>query len=302
MKMIKVANAPCSWGVIEKTFESERCGDYRSVLDEIQETGFKGTELGDWGFMPTDPLLLKDALDQRGLSLVGSWVTSVLIDRNGHEDSAQRALQTAGLLSAVSGTKPLIILGDNLFAYEPRNRVAGQVTSQDSMTTDQWGVFIDGLHLIARQVKEETGIRTVFHHHCSTWIEAPWEISRLLELTDPELIGLCFDTGHYQFGGGEPVEGLKKHADRIWHVHFKDCDVKIATAARHEKLEYNEAVGKGLFCELGKGGVDFRGFFHELQAIDYNAWVVVEQDVLPNMGSPKEMAQRNREYLRSIGL
>jgi inosose dehydratase len=268
----------------------------------MQATGFKGTELGDWGFMPTDPLQLKDELDQRELNLVGSWVTSVLVDRNGHKDSAQRARRTAGLLSAVSGTSPLIILGDNLFAYEVRNQVAGRVTNQDSMTANQWSVFIDGLHLIAREVKEETGIRTVFHHHCSTWIEAPWEISRLLELTDPELIGLCFDTGHYRFGGGEPVEGLKKHADRIWHVHFKDCDAEIAKTARNEKLEYNAAVGKGLFCELGKGEVDFRGIFKKLQAIGYEGWVVVEQDVLPNMGAPKEMALRNREYLRTIGL
>lgn len=300
--MIKVANAPCSWGIIEKTFESARSGDYRQVLDEMQETGFKGTELGDWGFMPTDPLLLKEELDKRELRLVGSWVTSVLIDRNGHRDSVQRAKRTAGLLAAVSGTSPLIILGDNLFAYEVRNQVAGRVTKKDSMTSDQWKVFIDGLHLIAREVKEETGIRTVFHHHCSTWIEAPWEISRLLELTDPELIGLCFDTGHYRFGGGEPIDGLRNHADRIWHVHFKDSDVEIAGTARNEKLEYNEAVGKGLFCELGKGEVDFRGIFKELQAIGYEDWVVVEQDVLPNMGSPREMAMRNREYLRSIGL
>ncbi len=300
--MIKVANAPCSWGVIEKTFESARSGDYRCVLDEMQETGFKGTELGDWGFMPIDPLLLKDELDQRDLSLVGSWVTSVLIDRKGHKESAQRARRTAGLLSAVNGTSPLIILGDNLFAYEVRNQVAGRVSDQDGMTADQSAAFIDGLHFIARKVKEETGIRTVFHHHCSTWIEAPWEISQLLELTDPELIGLCFDTGHYRFGGGEPVEGLRKHADRIWHVHFKDCDAEIAKTARNEKMEYNAAVGKGLFCELGKGEVDFRGIFKELQAIDYTGWVVVEQDVLPNMGAPREMAMRNREYLRTIGL
>ena len=300
--MIKVANAPCSWGVIEKTFESARSGDYRHVLDEMQQTGFRGTELGDWGFMPTDPLLLKDELDRRELSLVGSWVTSVLIDRNGHKESAQRARRTAGLLAAVGGTSPLIILGDNLFAYEVRNQVAGRVAGQDGMTADQWAVFIDGLHLTARQVKEETGIKTVFHPHCSTWIETPWEISRLLELTDPELIGLCFDTGHYRFGGGEPIEGLIKHADRIRHVHFKDCDGQIAATARNEKLEYNEAVGKGLFCELGKGEVDFRGIFNELRAIGYNDWVVVEQDVLPNMGSPGEMARRNREYLQSIGL
>jgi len=300
--MIKLANAPCSWGVIEKTLESSRSGDYRQVLDEMQQTGFKGTELGDWGFMPTDPALLKDELDRRELSLVGSWVTSVLIDRGGHQESARRAERTAGLPAAVGGASALIIVGDNLFAYDARNRVAGRVADRDGMTAAQWTVFTDGLHLIARRVKEETGIRTVFHPHCSTWIEAPGEISRLLELTDPELIGLCFDTGHYRYGGGEPLEGLKKHTDRIRHVHFKDCDAAIAAAARNKKWEYNEAVGKGLFCELGKGEVDFRAVLDELRARDYDDWVVVEQDVLPNMGSPGEMAQRNREYLKRIGL
>jgi len=48
--------------------------------------------------------------------------------------------------------------------------------------------------------------------------------------------------------------------------------------------------------------VDFPGVLQVLQAINYNGWIVVEQDVLPGMGSPKESAQRNREYLRSIGL
>jgi inosose dehydratase len=124
----------------------------------------------------------------------------------------------------------------------------------------------------------------------------------LLDLTDPEWVGLCLDTGHHTFGGGDPVEGLRQHADRIWHVHFKDCDPTIAAQARKEGWDYNFAIGKGVFCELGKGEVDFATIVRLLDELDYDGWIVVEQDVLPSMGTPKESAQRNRAYLRSIGL
>jgi inosose dehydratase len=36
--------------------------------------------------------------------------------------------------------------------------------------------------------------------------------------------------------------------------------------------------------------------------MQYTGWIVVEQDVLPGMGAPKASAQRNRDYLHSIGL
>jgi inosose dehydratase len=300
--MIRVGNAPCSWGVIEKTFEGDRSYGYDRVINEIQETGFAGTELGDWGFMPTDPAILKAELNRRNLSLIASWVTAVLIEPEGHADSADRAVQAARLLADVGGDQPVIVVGDNLFAYEARNKIVGRVTPADGMTAEQWQIFVDGVHYIARRVKEEAGLRTVFHPHCSTWIEAPHEIVKLLDLTDPELVGLCLDTGHYRFGGGDPVAAVHQHADRIRHVHFKDCEPTIAARAREEGWTYNFAVGQGLFCELGQGEVDFAAVLHELKAINYDGWVVIEQDVLPSMGTPKQAAQRNRNYLRGIGL
>ena len=92
------------------------------------------------------------------------------------------------------------------------------------------------------------------------------------------------------------------HADRIWHVHFKDHNPAVAAQAKAEGWDAVTAVGKGLFCELGKGDVDFPAILAELKRMGYNGWIVVEQDVLPGMGSPKESAARNRAYIRSIGL
>ncbi len=133
-------------------------------------------------------------------------------------------------------------------------------------------------------------------------VETPGEVEALLDRTDPELLGLCLDTGHWTFGGGNAVQALRSYAERIWHVHFKDMQPEVAERARHEKWDYFQAVERGLFCELGQGAVDFRGFLAELTRLRYSGWIVVEQDVLPEQGTPLESARRNRAFLRNLGL
>lgn len=298
--MIKVANAPCSWGVIENV-EGER-GGYRRVLDEMQATGYAGTELGDWGFMPTDPKQLRAELAAHNLQLLASWVSVYLHDPARHAQSAADCVRTARQLAAVGGPDNFIVLGNDPYTDPVRTRSAGRITPEQGMSEAQWAIFADGANRIARAVKRETGLRTVFHHHIGTWVETPAETAKLLSLTDPTVLGLCFDTGHYRFGGGDPLTGLQQHADRIWHVHFKDHSPQIAAQSRAEGWDGVTAVGHGVFCELGQGDIDFPAVLAKLYELNYQGWIVVEQDVLPGMGSPKESAQRNRNYLASIGL
>jgi len=170
------------------------------------------------------------------------------------------------------------------------------------LSEDEWKIFAEGANLIAREVKEKTGLRTAFHHHCAGYVETPEEIDTLLRLTDPELLGLVLDMGHYMFGGGEPLDALKKYHQRIWHVHFKDCDPQVAVKSRSEGMDYFQSVNAGIFCELGKGAVDFRAIVDELHRQNYDEWIVVEQDVLPGMGNPKACAQRNRDFIKTLGL
>lgn len=297
---IQVGNAPCSWGVIENV-EGSR-GGYAQVIDEMQATGYAGTELGDWGFMPTDPEDLRKELAARNLKLLASWVSVKLHDPDEHASSEADAVRTARQLAEVGGPDNLIVLGNDPYMDPLRTQNAGRITPAMGMSEEQWQVFAAGANRVARAVKRETGLRTVFHHHIGTWIETPEETARLLEMTDPAVLGLCFDTGHYSFGGGDPLSGLQRHADRIWHVHFKDHDPAVAARARAEGWDGVTAVGHGLFCELGKGDVDFPAILAQLRAMHYSGWIVVEQDVLPGMGSPKESAARNREYLKGIGL
>ncbi|TMB12371.1 MAG: TIM barrel protein [Deltaproteobacteria bacterium] len=298
--MIRVANAPCSWGVIENV-EGER-GGYARVLDEMHEAGYAGTELGDWGFMPTDPRALRRELDSRQLKLLASWVSVHLHDPSRLGADEADVLRTARQLAEVGGPDNLVVLGNDPYTDALRTLMAGRILPEHGMNEAQWRTFADSANRIARTVKKETGLRTVFHHHIGTWVETPEETARFLSMTDPEVLGLCFDTGHYRFGGGDAVEGVRRHADRIWHVHFKDHDPKVATRSRREGWNAVKSVENGVFCELGKGDVDFKGIAAELVRRGYRGWIVVEQDVLPGMGSPKESARRNREYLRNIGL
>jgi len=298
--MFRIANAPCSWGVIEG-IDGERDG-YVRVIDEMQQTGYAGTELGDWGFMPTDPAFLTQELGSRRLSLLASWVSVFLHDADRHQESADDAVRTARLLAAVGGQENMIVLGNDPYGDPVRTKHAGRITPDLEMSQEQWQTFASGANFVARRVMDEAGLRTVFHHHIGTWVETPDETRRLLDLTDSAILGLCFDTGHWAFAGGDPVQGIHEFSDRIWHVHFKDHEPDVARQSREQAWDGPTSVGHGVFCELGNGDVDFPGVLKALQEIGYAGWIVVEQDVLPGMGTPKESAQRNREYLRSIGL
>jgi inosose dehydratase len=299
--MIKIANAPCSWGVLEFDLGGKAAG-FEQVLDEIKETGYQGSELGDWGFMPTVPAELKKELVNRSLSMVGAFVPVFLKDRSKHNAGAETAIRTAKLMADAGFKEAFIVLADENGSIKERTDNAGRVTSSMGLSDEEWKVFAEGANLVARRVKDETGLRTVFHHHCAGYVETPVEIDKLLKFTDPSLVGLVLDMGHYMFGGGNPVEALKKHKNRIWHIHFKDCHPGIAAKSKTEGWDYFKSVGNGVFCELGKGSVDFPAIVKELTGQKYSGWIVVEQDVLPGMGNPKVCAQRNRDYIKSLGL
>ena len=298
---IRIANATCSWGVLEFDLPGKAFG-YAQVLDEIHETGYAGTEFGDWGFMPTDAAVLRRELDARQLSMVGAFVPVAFADKTAHARGAEVAVRTAKLLAAVEGVSPFIVLADDNGKHTERTKKAGRIGPTEGLSEAQWSVFAEGVERVARAVRDQAGLRSVFHHHGAGFVETPDEIGRLLALTDSKLVGLCLDTGHLRFGGGDPLTVLRQHRDRIWHVHFKDCSPSIHEASRVGGWDYFESLKHGIFCELGRGDVNFSAVLDELCASRYTGWIVVEQDVLPGMGAPKEFAQRNRDYLRKLRL
>lgn len=298
---MQIGNAPCSWGVLEFGLEG-KTDHYQKVLDEMSSAGYTGTELGDWGFLPTDPATLQKELSDRNLDLVGAFVPVNFIDGRDHQKGAEIAIKTARLLDKVNERNARIVLSDDNGKNNTRTKFAGRIQKEHGLSPSEWKTFANGVEQVAQKVLDETGVKCVFHHHCAGYIETPEEIEKLLNLTNPSLVGLCLDTGHFAFGGGDPVQGLKKFSNRLEHVHFKDWDRSIFDATKKNDWDYFESVGNGIFCELGHGSIDFPAIVDELNRQHYSGWIIVEQDILPGMGTPKESALRNREYLKSIGI
>jgi inosose dehydratase len=299
---IRIANAPCSWGALEFDLKSEPIG-FRQVLDEIRDTGYVGTELGDWGFMPSEPGPLRAELAARSLSLVGAFVPVAFDREEAYTEGEDRAIRTAKLMAEAAGTEPFIVLADDNCKIPDRTRSAGRIVPSQSLSHGHWHEYGDRVTRLAAAIRGATGLRSVFHHHAAGYVETPWEIDDLMDHTDPALVGLCFDTGHFRFGGGgDPLAMLRRYRDRIWHVHYKDCSPAVHEQSRQSGWDYFESLRHGIFCELGNGAVDFPALTAELRRTGYRGWIVVEQDVLPGMGAPKDCAQRNRECLRRCDL
>jgi inosose dehydratase len=308
--MIRVANAPCSWGTIEGFGEST---PWRQMLDELVQAGYEGTELGDLGYLPSEPPALRAALAERRLAMLGGFEGVPLRRKGAVAERRDRVLAVARLLAAVAdvgdpGRRPYFILADDTRGDETRARHAGRVTDALALTADEHRTFAANAEEIARLVEGETGLTTLFHHHCAAFVETPDEIERFLHATDPDLVGLVFDTGHYTYGAGVSddgslaLRGLERFWERTPYVHLKDCHPDVARRARAESWEYGRAIAEGVFCELGQGTVDLAGVLAFLRAQRYDDWLTVEQDVVPGLGTPSESAQRNRETLRRLGL
>ncbi len=294
---IKVGNAPVSWGVMEVAGWGEQI-PYRQVLDEISAASYAGTELGPYGYFPTEPSQLTPELAARGLQLVASFVPVPLAHAERHEAGYQEAMKVAGLL-AQSGAR-LIVLADEMSAA--RMAVSGRVDeARDGMSEVQWAGAAQLLGRIGAACSE-LGLAAVFHHHAGTFVETPNEIARLCASTDPALLGLCLDTGHYFFGGGDPVEAVRLYGSRIRHLHLKDVQLPVLAAARRDGVGFLEAVRRGVFCELGEGAVDLKQVIGDMAAGGYSDWAIVEQDVDTRNADVKPFASalRSRQYLRDV--
>jgi inosose dehydratase len=295
---IRVANAPCSYGAFEITIGVlPHVPDPVSVLAAIAQAGYDGTELGPPGYLG-DQETLRERFQRHRLALAGGFIP-IRLSEPEHWDDDLRALDdTLDLFVAANGSGAKAVLADA--GSEERIRFPGRAAADRSigLDNDGWKRLAEGV-AHAAELARTRGFEPTFHHHAATFVEAPWEIERLLELTD---VGLLLDTGHLALGGGDPAEGLHAWGDRIDHLHVKDVHSDILAGVIDDGADMPEAWRRGVFCELGTGDIDLDAFFAELSRMRYSGWLVVEQDMVPQ--SPQDAAEaaaaqeRNRAWLR----
>jgi inosose dehydratase len=295
---IRVANAPCSYGAFEITVGilPDVPGPER-VLTAISSADYEGTELGPPGYLG-DRDNLRDRLEEHGLALVGGYIPIRFSEPEHWEEDLTGMDGTLDLFAAGGGTEAKAVLADG---WSPvRAQFPGRATSDHSIGLDAsgWQRLSEGVARAA-DLAHTRGFEPTFHHHTATFVEAPWEIERLLELTD---VGLLLDTGHLALGGGDPTQALRDWGERINHVHVKDVHNDVLAGVIADRADMPEAWRRGVFCELGTGDVDLDGFFAQLTRSQYSGWLVVEQDMVPQ--SPEDAADaeadqiRNRAWLR----
>lgn len=297
---IRLANAPVSWGI----YEFEGIGQkyrYQDVLDQIVETGYTGIELGPYGFLPTEPEQLRPELEQRGLRLLSAYVPVRFADASAIEQAEAGALRVGRLLASQHAVA--IVLADDSGRVPELVRRAGKRAGQSMLSPAEWDVYAAGVNRVARRLYDETGLKVVFHHHCAGYVETAEETRQLMARADADLVGLCLDTGHWQYAGGDALDAVREYGERVRYLHLKDCAPAVRAQAIAQDADYFEATGLGVFCELGKGGVDFPTLLRQMNGLGYDGWAVVEQDVLvQDLDAPRQSARRNREYLQSLGL
>ena len=164
-------------------------------------------------------------------------------------------------------------------------------------TNEDWGRLTNGLNELGRIAKDH-GLTLSYHHHMGTGVQTIAETDRLLQSTNPDLVGLNYDSGHFYFAGEDPVEALKRYFSRVTHVHLKDVRAGERERAMENRLSFLDAVRSGVFSVPGDGVVDFPAIFKILADADYQGWLVVEAEQDPAKANPLEYAIMAREYIR----
>ena len=292
-----MANAPCSYGAFEITVGVlPDVPEAESVLSAISGAGYEGTELGPPGYLG-DRLTLRKSLANHGLALVGGYIPIRFSEPEHWTEDLAAMDATLDLFAAADATEAKPVLADGGSAE--RIRFPGRAAADRSIGLDEagWARFAEGVAQ-ACDLARTRGFEPTFHHHTATFVEAPWEIERVLELTD---VGLLLDTGHLRLGGGDPTTALREWGSRINHIHIKDVHDEVLAGVIADAADMPEAWRRGVFCELGTGDVDLDSFFAELSRSDYSGWLAVEQDMVPR--SPRDAADaaasqvRNRAWL-----
>ena len=296
----KFASAPDSWGVLDYPSPSWE-QSYQKMLDEMVFAGYTGTELGPYGFLPTDARVLQGELSQRKLKLLGSFVPVVLSDPASTKTVVEQIRTVGGLLAALGA--PFLVLADA--QSEARDRIAGRVPRDGSkgLNPEQWKQVARMVGQAAL-VAEEFGLDLVFHPHAATYVETPEETEQFFDATSASNIGLCLDTGHCAYAGGDPAMEAKKFREKLRFIHIKDIDAKVMAEVRRSEMNFDQAIAAHVFTIVGQGSVDFPAFFAVVDNNNYSGWMVVEQDVTygATVVPPVESVAASLKYLQQVAM
>jgi inosose dehydratase len=298
-----VANAPVSYGAFEITIgKNPHVPDATELLALVAGAGYAGIDLGPIDYLGSGPELA-ERLGSSGLGLAGGYLQLAFSEpaRLSEQMSELDALLEVFDATAPHSRAPFPTLADA--GSEQREAHPGRAHSDRSFGLDErgWQLFVDGVEQVVARCRDR-GYEPTFHPHAGTFVEAGWEVDRLLDTTE---IGICFDPGHLLVGRVDPIPALKAWGERVNHIHLKDASTEILDELFRADEPTESIYASGAFCPLGEGAVDLDALLAHVDASGFAGWLVVEQDLVPDSKESivraGEQQQANREFLRERG-
>ncbi len=286
---VKLGIAPIGWTNDdmpalggENTFEQ--------CVSEMALAGFTGCEVGNK--YPKDTKVLKEALDLRGMRIASKWFSSFLATKP-YEETEKEFVKELDYLEAMGADR--INVSEQSYSVQG-NEALSIFDNKVHFTDEEWKKMCDGLNKLGKVAKDR-GFKLCFHHHMGTGVQTIAETAKMLDDTDPDLVFLCYDTGHFTFSGEDPVYILKKYPERIGHVHLKDVRADVLKKATEGRWSFLKAVREGTFTVPGDGCVDFDAVFAELEKMNYTGWFLVEAEQDPAKANPLKYAKMARRFI-----
>jgi inosose dehydratase len=289
---IELAGGPVSWGV--DFAEDLDNPPYEEVLTGVAAAGLRRIELGPVGYLPADRTLLA----KHGLAAVGTFVFERLHDPSARPAAIRAAAQALEAIDATGGHVLVVIDRPSV----ERAATAGRSDDTRRLDAPHWRGMVDATREIAA-LATDRGVRAVFHPHAGSYVEFDDEIERLLADVPADELGLCLDTGHALYAGSDPAALIRRHAERLEHLHLKDVSAERLAITRSQQLGFWTAITDGIFCPVGAGQVVLDDLRDALVAAGFAGVATIEQDRRPGSpGRPAEDLRRSVERLRAEGI
>jgi inosose dehydratase len=291
---IALGSAPDSWGVWFP--DDPQQTSWERFLDELAAAGYEWLELGPYGFLPTDPVRLREEVGRRGLKVSGGTVGGALHRAEAWDADVANARRVASLVQAM-GARYLIYLPEG---YRDQK---GDLVQATSLEPDDWKRLVTRASEMGRIMFGDYGVRIVFHPHADTHVGAQEEVERFLDETDPSAVSLCLDTGHISYCGGDNLALIDNFPERIGYAHLKQVAPDVVAQVRAGQLSFAQAVQLGVTCEPPNGIPDMAPVIEALGRLGTDLFAIVEQDMYPcEPDAPFPIADRTRAYLNSCGI
>lgn len=287
---VKLGIAPIAW-TNDDMPELGAENTFEQCVSEMALAGFTGSEVGNK--YPKDTVVLKKALELRGMEIASAWFSSFLTTKP-LQETVDAFIKHRDFLHAM-GAKVIVVA-------EQGHSIQGMMDTpvfdkKPYFTHEEWSKLAEGLNKLGELAKEK-GMKVVYHHHMGTGVQTTSEIDKLMEMTDPNLVYLLFDTGHLTFSGEDSMAILKKYVNRIKHVHLKDVRAEVVHRVKEEKMSFLQAVKAGAFTVPGDGNIDFEPLFRVLADNSYEGYLLVEAEQDPAKANPLEYAIKARKYIK----